>query len=42
MCMQVSKRYGEPVFGAAVELRGYHDWILHEDLEDAVDKCAIS
>ena len=35
---QVSKRFGTAVFGTAVELRGYKDWIVHEDLEAAVDK----
>ena len=35
---QVSRRCGQPVFGAAVELRGYYDWIVHEDLASAVDK----
>ena len=34
---QVSRRYGTAVFGTAVELRGYTDWIVHEDLEAAVD-----
>lgn len=35
---QVSRRYGSSVFGAALELRGYEDWIFHHDLETAVDK----
>tara|TARA_B110001452_G_C15222566_1_gene423803 strand:+ start:156 stop:1850 length:1695 start_codon:yes stop_codon:yes gene_type:complete len=35
---QVQKRANSVVFGAAVELRGYHDWIVHDDLESAVDK----
>ena len=26
-----------PVFGAAVELRGFNEWILHEDVEKSVD-----
>ena len=35
---QVTKRTGGTVFGTAVELRGYYDFILHDDLEGAVDK----
>ena len=35
---QVSKRFGAAVFGTAVELRGYKDWVVHDDLEAAVDK----
>jgi stage III sporulation protein SpoIIIAA len=39
---QVSRRHAKCVFGAAIELRGgngdFADWILHEDLESAVDK----
>lgn len=35
---QVSKRMQAAVFGAAVELRGYYDLVLHEDLESSIDK----
>lgn len=35
---QVSKRLQPSVFGAAVELRGFTDWILHADLETAIDR----
>jgi len=35
---QVSKRINSAVFGAAVELRGYYDLVVHDDLENAVDK----
>ena len=34
---QVSRRYQSSVFGAALELRGFSDWVLHADLEKAVD-----
>jgi len=30
---QVERRMGAPVFGAAVELRGFGEWVLHEDIE---------
>ena len=35
---QVNKRMGSAVFGVGVELRGYRDWVVHEDLEHAIDK----
>ncbi len=34
---QVSRRHASCVFGAAVELRGFHNWIVHHDLELMVD-----
>ena len=34
---QVSRRMANCVFGAAVELRGFSDWILHADVEATVD-----
>jgi hypothetical protein len=33
----VSRRYGNAVFGAAIELRGFADWVVHSNLEAAVD-----
>ena len=33
----VSRRYGNAVFGAAIELRGFTDWVIHSNLEAAVD-----
>ena len=32
---QVSRRYMSPVFGAAVELRGIGEWVVHADVEHA-------
>ncbi len=32
---------GAAVFGAAVELRGYHEMIFHDDVEAAVDRSAL-
>ena len=34
---QVSRRYASCVFGAAIELRGFNNWIVHPDLESMVD-----
>ena len=34
---QVSRRYASCVFGAAIELRGFNNWIVHPDLESTVD-----
>jgi len=34
---QVERRMGAPVFRAAVELRGFGEWVLHEDIEHTVD-----
>ena len=34
---QTRRRVSPPVFGAALELRGYSNWILHDNIEKAVD-----
>ena len=34
---QVSKRTMPPVFGVAVEMRGFHDWVIHPNLEATID-----
>ena len=34
---QVSRRNASCVFGAAIELRGFNNWIVHPDLESTVD-----
>lgn len=34
----MQRRHANCVFGAALELRGYYDWIIHADVEDTVDK----
>lgn len=34
---QVSRRFASCVFGAAIELRGFNNWIVHPDLESTVD-----
>ena len=34
---QVSKRTCPPVFSVALEMRGFHDWILHPNLEATID-----
>jgi hypothetical protein len=34
---QVLKRLAHPVFGKAVEVRGFSDWVVHENVAAAVD-----
>lgn len=33
----VQKRYNQPVFGAAVELRSFSDCVLHDDVQASID-----
>ena len=35
---QVTRRVARPVFGTAIELRGFSDWIIHRNVQEAVDK----
>ena len=34
---QVQKRLNKPIFGAAIEMRGFFDWIIHSEIEKTVD-----
>ena len=34
---QVQRRYSNPVFGAAIELRQFDEWVVHRDVERAID-----
>ena len=33
----VEKRRGDPPFDIAIEIRGFNDWVIHEDIGKAVD-----
>jgi stage III sporulation protein AA len=37
----VEKRRGDPAFDIAIEIRGFHDWIIHEDIGAAVDAYVV-
>eukprot|EP00505_MAST-04D_sp_SCG-Rhode-Island_P000199 Stramenopile-MAST_4_protein_199 len=34
---QVQRRMNKPIFGAAIEMRDFYDWIIHKDIEKTVD-----
>merc|ERR1712146_266058 len=34
---QVQRRMNKPIFGAAIEMRGFYDWIVHREIEKTVD-----
>ena len=33
----MQKRRGDPPFDIAIEVKGFNDWIIHEDISAAVD-----